>query len=64
MNFLSLVGSLELFEFWKLTAKANAGIALGLHVKLSPWQNKTDDGFTVDIALGFVQTTITVHANK
>ena len=64
MNFVSLVGSLEFFEFWKLTIRANAGFALGIHVKLSPWQNKTDDGFTLDIALGFVQGVISVHANK
>ena len=64
MNFISLVSSLEFFEFWKLTIRANVGFALGVHVKFSPWMNKTDDGFTVDIALGFVQVVFTSHANR
>jgi hypothetical protein len=64
MNFVSLVGSLELFEFWKLTVRVNVGISLGLHVRLNHWENKTDDGFTLDIALGLVQGLISVHANK
>lgn len=64
MNFVSLVSSLEFFESWKLTVRANVGIALGVHVKLTPWVNSTDDGFTFDVALGFVQLTISVHANR
>jgi len=64
MNFLSAIGSLEFFEFWKLTVRANAGIALGVHVRLTPWQNKTDDGFTVSVALGLVECLISVHANR
>lgn len=64
MNFLSLVTSLEVFEFWKLTVRANVGFALGFHVRLNHWENKTDDGSTLDIALGLVQCTVTVHANR
>lgn len=64
MNFVSLVGSLEFFEFWKLTVRANIGITLGVHVRLTPWVNSTDDGFTFDVALGLVQGVISVHANR
>jgi len=64
MNFLSFVTSLEAFEFWKLTVRAGVGFALGLHIRLTPWQNKTDDGTTLDIALGLAQLTLTVHGNK
>jgi len=64
MNFVSLIGSVEFFEFWKVTTRLNVGFALGLHIKLSPWINKTDDGLTLDIALGFVQATISVHGNR
>ena len=64
MNFVSFVASLEAFEFWKITVRANAGISLGLHVKLNHWENKTDDGFTLDVGLGLVQGSISVHANR
>ena len=64
MNFVSLVTSLEAFEFWKVSVRANIGIALGLHVRLNHWENKTDDGFTLDVGLGLVQGLISVHANR
>lgn len=64
MNFVSLTGSVEFFEFWKFSTQANVGISLGVHVRLNPWQNKTDDGFTLDIALGLAQLKISVHANR
>lgn len=64
MNFLSLVTSLEVFEFWKISVRVNVGIALGVHVKLNHWENKTDDGFTLDVGLGLVQSIVSVHANR
>jgi len=64
MNFLSLVTSLEVFEFWKLTVRVNVGISLGIHIKLNHWENKTDDGFTLDIGLGLIQGIVSVHANR
>lgn len=64
MNFISLNSTVEFFEFWKFSARANVGFALGLHVRLRPWLNKTDDGMTLDVALGFVQLTLTTHANR
>lgn len=64
MNFLSLVGNVEILESFKLALHANAGICLGIHARVEPWKNKFGDGFVVDLALGFVQLKLVVDANK
>ena len=63
MKLLTLVSSVEILEFFKVTLKASAGF-LGFDFEFNKWENKTDFGLTVNIALGIVSGSVSIHANK